>query len=87
MPCEKRGGEDAVTSLPGVGDSTMIASIRTVSPKPGTQSLAWDWVLVRSGNTLITLDDQGSVLPAATAPNAVMTQLVKDAWQRYATGS
>ncbi len=76
----------AVTSLPGIGDSTMYASIRTLPAQPGAQSLAWDWVLIRSGNTLVVLDDQGSIAPTATAPNTVMTQLVKDAWQRYSAG-
>jgi hypothetical protein len=72
-----------VTSLPAIGDSTMYASIRTLPAQPGQPSLAWDWVLIRSGNTLVMLDDQGSSLPTATAPNTVMTQLVKDAWHRY----
>lgn len=72
-----------VTSLPGIGDSTMYASMRTLTAPPGGSFLAWDWVLIRSGNTLIALDDGGSALPAPAAPNTVMRQLVKVAWRRY----
>jgi hypothetical protein len=76
-----------VKSLPGIGDSTTYVSMRSISSPPGTPSLACDWVLIRSGNTLITLDEQGNDLPSENAPNPTMTKLVKDAWQRYATGS
>jgi hypothetical protein len=76
-----------VKSLPGIGDSTTYVSIRIVNLPPGTPTEAWDWVVIRSGNTLVTLDDQGSRVPSVTAQNTIMTQLVNDAWQRYMTGS
>lgn len=60
----------AVTSLP-TGDRTMYASIRTLTAPPGAPFLALGWMLIRSGNTLITLDDHGSAMPAATEPDVI----------------
>jgi hypothetical protein len=76
-----------VKSLPGIGDSTTYVSIRIVNLPPSTPTEAWDWVLIRSDNTLVMLDDQGSLVPSVTAQNTIMMQLVNDAWQRYKTGS
>jgi hypothetical protein len=71
----------ATNSLPGMGSAGLYIKVRIGSPS-GRQ-FALDWTVVRSGRTLIVINDFGSAA-VGTADDPLTLQLTRDAWRRYA---
>jgi hypothetical protein len=73
--------QEAAAPLPGFGDQALYISVRLQSSVPG-QTSADDWIVIRSGHTLIWIDGQ-YVRPPAKGRDPTTMQLAQDAWRRY----
>ena len=74
----------AAYSLPGLGNSGLYIKFRIGAPSE--RQLAFDWGVIRSGRTLIMINDLGSLV-TGTADDPLTLQLTRDAWRRYAAAS
>jgi hypothetical protein len=72
---------EAVVPFPGYGSQALYVSVRLLSGVPG-KFWADDWIVIRSGRTLIFIDGQ-YVRPVGNAQDRMTLQLVKEAWHHY----
>jgi hypothetical protein len=75
----------AVTPLPGLGDQAYYVRIRILWPEPGKFS-ADDWLVIRSGGTLLWLIGQNLKVTSMTKNDPQTLQLATDAWHKYSAG-
>jgi hypothetical protein len=72
----------ALPGRPGrPGSQALYVSVRLLSGVPG-KFWADDWIVIRSGRTLIFIDGQ-YVRPIGSAQDRMTLQLAREAWQHY----
>lgn len=73
--------QEAAAPLAGFGDQALYVTVRLLTGTAG-QFSADDWLVIRSGRTLIWIDGQ-YVRPPANGRDQMTLQLAQDAWHRY----
>jgi hypothetical protein len=73
-------------TLPDLGRVALYLSVRMTSRALPGRSLAFDWVVIRSGHTLIWVADQGTEV-AGNGHDPLTLELARDAWHRFSQRS
>lgn len=74
---------ESAARLSGLGDQALYVTVRVQTTTPGLFQ-AHDWVLIRSGRTLIWIDDQSVAAEAVGKGHDQLTlRLARDAWRHF----
>jgi hypothetical protein len=77
-------GETAAP-LAGLGDQALYVAVRLPTPTPRLFQ-ALDWVVIRSGRTLIWIDDRSGSQVVGTGHDQLTLRLARDAWHHFSAG-
>jgi hypothetical protein len=73
---------ETAAPLPGLGDQALYVAVRLPTPTPRLFQ-ALDWVVIRSGRTLIWIDDRSGSQVAGTGHDQLTLRLARDAWHHF----
>jgi hypothetical protein len=77
---------EAAAPLPGLGDQALYVTVRVRTPTPDLFQ-AHDWIVIRSGRTLIWIDDRSIASEAVGKGHEQLTlRLAQDAWRHFSAG-
>jgi hypothetical protein len=76
---------ETAAPLSGLGDQALYVAVRLPTPTPHLFQ-ALDWVVIRSGRTLIWIDDQSGSQVVGTGHDQLTLRLARDAWHHFSAG-
>jgi hypothetical protein len=76
---------ETATPLSGLGDQALYVAVRLPTPTPHLFQ-ALDWVVIRSGRTLIWIDDRSGSQVVGTGHDQLTLRLARDAWHHFSAG-
>ena len=77
---------EAAAPLHGLGDQALYVTVRVRTPTPDLFQ-AHDWIVIRSGRTLIWIDDRSIASEAVGKGHEQLTlRLARDAWRHFSAG-
>jgi hypothetical protein len=76
---------ETAAALSGLGDQALYVAVRLPTPTPQLFQ-ALDWVVIRSGRTLIWIDDRSGSQVVGTGHDQLTLRLARDAWHHFSAG-
>jgi hypothetical protein len=76
---------ETAAALSGLGDQALYVAVRLPTPTPRLFQ-ALDWVVIRSGRTLIWIDDRSGSQVVGTGHDQLTLRLARDAWHHFSAG-
>ena len=76
---------ETAAALSGLGDQALYVAVRLPTPTPHLFQ-ALDWVVIRSGRTLIWIDDRSGSQVVGTGHDQLTLRLARDAWHHFSAG-
>jgi hypothetical protein len=73
---------ETAAPLPGLGDQALYVTVRLPTPTAHLFQ-ALDWVVIRSGRTLIWIDDRSGSQVVGTGHDQLTLRLARDAWHHF----
>jgi len=73
---------ETAAPLRGLGDQALYVAVRLPTPTPRLFQ-AIDWVVIRSGRTLIWIDDRSGSQVVGTGHDQLTMRLAQDAWRHF----
>ena len=73
---------ETAVPLRGLGDQALYVAVRLPTPTPHLFQ-ALDWVVIRSGRTLIWIDDRSGSQVVGTGHDQLTMRLTQDAWRHF----